>query len=251
MPLGRGTVFNAATCNWGNTLGDPVVDRVTRNVLDRLSAPPPADRWEVIGPVSEVRAIAAWGGQLFAAGAGGTLLARELCGQNLPWRLVDTACDAISLAIPREAVSECGLGLYGLAPDGRILYRDPVTTPASWRHVCQGPPDAVAIAACDEGLFCATADGVLWRMAFLRPGEWEPAGDASGITAMTGMNGRLYGLTAAGALVTRLPVTAPGSGWSPLGAAPGCTTLAASAGRLVAASPGSPLLWRDLTPDPA
>src|SRR5206468_1040120 len=48
--LGAGTVFNAATVNWGSRLADPVVDRITRNVLDRLSAPHDPARWDAIGP---------------------------------------------------------------------------------------------------------------------------------------------------------------------------------------------------------
>ena len=34
---GGGTVFNAGVIDWALGLGDPVVDRITRNVLDRLS----------------------------------------------------------------------------------------------------------------------------------------------------------------------------------------------------------------------
>lgn len=82
---GSGTVFTAATVNWGNTLHDPVVDRITRNVLDRLSTAP-SPEWEVIGPVADVRALAAWGRTLYAVDAEGTLLSRELCGQNLRWQ---------------------------------------------------------------------------------------------------------------------------------------------------------------------
>ncbi|MDX3111581.1 N,N-dimethylformamidase beta subunit family domain-containing protein [Nonomuraea angiospora] len=38
--LGAGTVFNAGTINWGNTLDDPALATITRNVLNRLSHPP-------------------------------------------------------------------------------------------------------------------------------------------------------------------------------------------------------------------
>jgi hypothetical protein len=34
---GGGTVFNAGVTDWTHGLGDPAVERVTRNVLDRLS----------------------------------------------------------------------------------------------------------------------------------------------------------------------------------------------------------------------
>ena len=34
---GGGTVFNAGVTDWTYGLGDPDVDRITRNVLERLS----------------------------------------------------------------------------------------------------------------------------------------------------------------------------------------------------------------------
>ncbi len=37
-PPGGGTVFNAGVTDWVDGLGDPAVERITRNVLDRLSA---------------------------------------------------------------------------------------------------------------------------------------------------------------------------------------------------------------------
>src|SRR5207249_4522978 len=50
---GLGTVFNAATTDWSRLLryGEPVVDRVTRNVIDRLA--PHADR-PGVGPSTKV-----------------------------------------------------------------------------------------------------------------------------------------------------------------------------------------------------
>src|SRR5262249_45089668 len=79
--LGAGTVFNAATVNWCNTLDDPVVERVTRNVLDRLSGQP-APGWEVIGPPADLVALAACEQRLFAVDGHGGLLSREAGGQN-------------------------------------------------------------------------------------------------------------------------------------------------------------------------
>ena len=35
--LGGGTVFNAGVTDWADGLGDPPVERITRNVLDRLA----------------------------------------------------------------------------------------------------------------------------------------------------------------------------------------------------------------------
>ena len=43
MRRGAGTVFNAGTIGWAGALDDPVVDRITRTVLDRLGGVGP--RW--------------------------------------------------------------------------------------------------------------------------------------------------------------------------------------------------------------
>ncbi|WP_346012486.1 N,N-dimethylformamidase beta subunit family domain-containing protein, partial [Streptomyces sp. SID3343] len=95
--LGRGTVFNTGTINWGSTLTDPVVDRITRNVLDRLGAAR-QPLWEVIGGVADIRALTNCEEFLFAVDLDGVLLHREACGQNLPWRLAGSAVGVVALA---------------------------------------------------------------------------------------------------------------------------------------------------------
>ncbi len=90
--LGAGTVFNAGTINWGSVLAeDPVTDRITRNVLDRLSGAAPGDGWDAAGAPDEVRALAVCESVLFGADTRGRLLCREVSGQNLPWRPVGSA----------------------------------------------------------------------------------------------------------------------------------------------------------------
>ncbi len=111
---GRRTVFNAATVNWGNTLHDPVVDRITRNVLDRLTST--RDGWDVIGEPADIRALAADARVLYGVGAGGALMSRELCAQNLPWRPIGWARDVTCLDTPREAAGTRGVLLYGVTP---------------------------------------------------------------------------------------------------------------------------------------
>ena len=137
--LGAGTVFNAATVNWGSALDDPVVDRITRNVLDRLSRPT-VPGWESIGPAEALTALVACEGRLFAAGDDGTLRARDVSGQNLRWRSVDQAPAIRALAAPREAAGAMSLGLYAVTDDGRLRYRDPVAARSPWRDVagCSG-----------------------------------------------------------------------------------------------------------------
>ncbi|MEV0151291.1 MULTISPECIES: N,N-dimethylformamidase beta subunit family domain-containing protein [unclassified Nonomuraea] len=279
--LGAGTVFNAGTINWGNTLAtDPVLARITRNVLDRLSRPPGPPQWEDIGPAgppvlapgarrppapeaapdpaAEARPVAlvVCESRLFAAGAGGALSTRHLSGQNLPWRPIDVT-DALALAAPREAHGGPPAGLYGLAPGGAIRYRDPVLSPAPWTDVSRAPERATGLAAADEALFALTSDDELWHLPIRRLADaaWVRIGGGGGATGLTAMNGRLFAV--AGDRVLTRTVDRQDREWTDLG--PAWTTtpgpapsaspvaLAAASGRLVVAAPDGRLYWRSLS----
>ncbi|MEV0588383.1 N,N-dimethylformamidase beta subunit family domain-containing protein [Nonomuraea sp. NPDC050310] len=234
---GLGTVFNAATVNWGNTLHDPVVERVTRNVLDRLSAPR-SPRWEVIGPPAELQALAVLGRTLYAADPGGRLLARELCGQNLPWRPVRRTSPLLALAVPREAAGGVAVGLHALTADSRLLA---LGTASQARELDLGPAPAgaVALAIADCTFYVATTAGRLWSRPFGRDG-WQDAGPSNGARCLAGLNGRLFATGEDGELATLLP----GALWEPLGVrAPGAVFTAA-AGRLISGGAAAPLRWR-------
>ncbi|GAA0355474.1 hypothetical protein GCM10009530_00690 [Microbispora corallina] len=244
---GRGTVFNAATVNWGNTLHDPVVDRITRNVLDRLSRPARTE-WEVVGPVADLRALAASGRTLYAVSTDGVLLTRELCGQNLRWRPIGSGGGVLCLDAPREAAGGLATGLYGVTPAGVLRHRPDTQEPADWADVGRVPPDTVALAVNDSTFFAATSRGRLWALPFgdlarTGPSPWRDAGDSGGAVALSGSNGSLYALGAGHRVRTRPAAAAPAA-WTDLGEAPGATVLAAHAGRLVSAGAGRSLRWR-------
>ncbi|WP_067178597.1 N,N-dimethylformamidase beta subunit family domain-containing protein [Microtetraspora niveoalba] len=244
--LGRGTVFNAATINWGNTLHDPVVDRITRNVLDRLSRPSPPG-WEVIGPSGDIRALAAWRSTLYAVDTGGTLLTRELCGQNLRWQPIGSAGGVRCLDSPREAAAGLGTGLYGVTAGGVLRYREATSDPADWTDVGPAPEDTIALAVGDGAFFAATSAGRLWTASFADVASgspvWRDAGDSGGAICLSGSNGRLYALGADHRVRTRLPVTGPAP-WADLVEAPGAAAFTAHAGLLVSAGNGQELRWR-------
>ncbi|WP_405395589.1 N,N-dimethylformamidase beta subunit family domain-containing protein [Microbispora hainanensis] len=235
---GLGTVFTAATVNWGNGLHDPVVDRITRNVVDRLSAAPGEERWDVIGPPADLRALAVLGRTLHAVSADGTLLARELCGQNLPWRPVGPADDVRALAVPREAAGGVAVGLYGVTHDGRLLRHDE----PGWQEAGPAPGSAVGLAVADCTFWVATSCGGLWRRPFGGDG-WEHVGSSGGAVALGGMNGRLFALDSEGRLLTRLPPPSASDWECHAEAVPG-TMFTTHAGLVVAAGPGTPLRWR-------
>jgi hypothetical protein len=245
--LGAGTVFNAATINWGNTLHDPVLNRITRNVLDRLSQPPShPPSWDPIGPAPTCpspHALVACDNRLFAACSDGTLAVRDISGQNLPWRVIDET-DVIALAAPREAHGGPPAGLYGVAPDGTIRYRDPVLARSTWQDVSRAPEGTTGLAAVDEGLFAVTSAGELWHLPIRRldTHDWARAGSAEGAVALTAMNGRLFAVSA-DRILTR-SAERHETAWQDLGPAGGHTILAAAAGRLIGTGPGTGLSWR-------
>ncbi|WP_331766603.1 N,N-dimethylformamidase beta subunit family domain-containing protein [Embleya sp. NBC_00896] len=257
--LGAGTVFNAGTINWGSALADPVVDRITRNVLDRLGAARQPE-WEVIGPAGDVRALAACADVLFAVDVDGALLCRDVSGQNLPWRAVGSALPVVALAAAREAAGPLPLVLYACTADGRLLRRPPVTRPAPWTLVTRLPAHSIAIALCDGGLFAVCADDTLHYVGATElpadpaaPAPWRALGPAGGAIVLAAMNGRLYAADATGRLSTRLPLAVP----TPFTALPGepaspgtCRALTGHAGSLIVAAPGSRVRRRPAVPAP-
>ncbi|MEV0918992.1 N,N-dimethylformamidase beta subunit family domain-containing protein [Streptomyces sp. NPDC049967] len=247
--LGAGTVFNAGTINWGSVLAeDPVVDRITRNVLDRLAGAVPGDAWEAAGTADGVRALAVCEGVLFGADADGALLCREPSGQNLPWRRIGDAPGVRALASSREASGALPLELYAATDDGQLLRRDPVPGPAEWQRVTTVPAGTAALALCDAGAFAITPhDDTLHHLSALEvDAPWRALGPAGGAVALTTMNSRLWAVTARGTLLTRLPSVdatpfAPCAAPGPRG---GCEGLAARAGTLYATRAGGPLRLR-------
>ncbi|MGJ6964383.1 N,N-dimethylformamidase beta subunit family domain-containing protein [Streptosporangium sp. G11] len=244
MRRGAGTVFNAATIGWGDALDDPIVDRVTRNVLARLAGDP--GWWEPMGRGAAALALAACEHRLFAVLADGDLWVRPYRTQNLRWRRIEPAPGLVALAAPREATPGSPVLLYGLHAEGRVVAREPVTGQAPWRDLYDAPPEAVGIAPVDQTMFATGAGGELWQrpLAAGRSEPWARAGDdGPRLAALAHVGGRLIGLTLDGELRVRM---GGDDGWAPWGATPGLSTLTGTAGRLVGATPGGDLFWREL-----
>ncbi len=239
---GRGTVFNAGTVNWASAIGDPVVARVTRNVIDRLSEPVARHDWTVIGPREGVRALATLGAQMFAVLDDGVLAAREVCGQNLPWRPIEPAPGMVALAVPREAVVGGPHGIYAASATGRLWWRPGTTERAGWTEIDRCPPDLRALAACDARLYAVDRSGRLWTAGQAADRTWRLIDDDVDLVAVMSMNGRLYAIDTDDTVLCRAPI--PGHAWLPVGAADGVDVLTGHAGRLIGAGGGRPLRWR-------
>ncbi|MEU4831227.1 N,N-dimethylformamidase beta subunit family domain-containing protein [Streptosporangium sp. NPDC023615] len=244
LGLGAGTVFTASTVNWGNTLHDPVVDRITRNVLDRLSAR--TGGWESIGDADDgIRALTVFDSLLYGAARDGSLLTRAVSGQNLRWRPASTGGTGggtspalVALATPREATVTHPIGLYGLTADDRLVHLDPER---GWITLAAAPRGGVGLGMVNGELFAAAADG-LWLLD-AASSTWSLVEPGTGAVALTAMNGRLYLADDGGRIRTRLPTATP-AGWTDLCDAGGCTVLTGHAGTLVGTGPGRPLLRR-------
>jgi hypothetical protein len=248
--VGGGTVFNVATTGWGNGLGaapDPAVDRITRNVLMRLSDRWPADHWERIGQANAVTALTACENVLFAADAGNVLWVRDPIGQNVNWISIGHADSVRAMASPREAIGGQPIGLYAVTTDDRLWWREPVMRDVNWieRGVA---PAVVALAASYEGLFGATSTNDLIYLRFdqLESGMgWTRVGHANNVVAMTNMNGRLFCVTSDRTLWMRLPLLHEVN-WTAISTVPEDTTgLAGHAGKLIMSTATNQLWWRD------
>ncbi|MDA8368712.1 MAG: hypothetical protein M0026_02445 [Nocardiopsaceae bacterium] len=245
LRAGAGTVFNAATVGWSNALDDPVIGRITANVLDRLGGDPP--EWETMGAAPRAAvSLAACEHHLFAVSDDGALSARPNRTQNLPWHQVDTAPGLRALAAPAASVPGCPVVLYGLFADGRVRCREPVTHPADWADLYPAPPGAIALEPVDTAMYVLTVDGGLWRRALNgdHDAEWTYVGPGRDLIDLSGMNGRLFALSSDNDLLTRVPEE---DDWVRLCPTPKIASLTAAAGRIIGATGGGALLWQDVT----
>ncbi|GHH73702.1 hypothetical protein GCM10018781_38710 [Kitasatospora indigofera] len=248
---GAGTVFNAGTVNWGAALDDPVVHRITRNVLTRLAAPPRTDRWTAIGAAHGATALAGAGAWLFAAQPDGTLGVRPSGPQNLPLRPLGPAPGIVALAAPREAVTGGPLHLYAADGAGRLLLRPARPEAAGWTPAGRCPAGTRALAVCDGLLYALDGSGALWSAPQGLPAgstarEWTRLAPPSRLVALTAVNGRLYAVTAEDVLLHRRP--GPAQEWQELGPAGGSVLLAGQAGRLVGLGVDGVLRTRGVLP---
>src|SRR5262249_1459908 len=121
-----GTVFTAASTNWADPIeSSPVVDRITHNVLTRLSRRYPDHDWEAAGTAPGVWSMREGGGGLMAVRHDGALIFREASGQNLRWRHVEHAGTARTLTrVGAGPLRRAGLLLA--SHDGALWWREAV-----------------------------------------------------------------------------------------------------------------------------
>jgi len=270
----NGLVFTAGSVQWADKLdgSSPVVERITRNVVGRLSGNGGGDAWERVGHAIDVCAMAACEERLFAATRGNRLRWREPVGQNLDWveigetphqrtpwaaavrhatgRLIPrgrqrpaAAGLVLAMAAPAEAASDRPVGLYAVTCGATLWWREPVAH-AGWMAVGHAG-SVVAMAAANGWLFAATRENRLQaRPTSGGDAAWQDVGHADNVVAMAGLSGKLYCVTADHRLWWRQPLLS-GAEWTPIGTAKNVVALAATAGKLFAATSDGALWWRD------
>jgi hypothetical protein len=239
---GRGTVFNAGTVNWAAAIDDPVVARITHNVIDRLAGSAVGSAWTVIGTRDHVRALATLGSWLFGLLDDGVLAAREACPQNLSWRPIEPAPNLVTLAVPREAVAGGPHGLYATDTAGRLWWRPGTIERAAWTELDRCPPDLRSLAAVNGRLYAVDQSRRLWTANQAGDRTWLRLPDPE-LVAITSMNGRLYAVDTEDTVLCRPPL--PDHPWAPIGPAEGVEVLTAHAGHLIGTGNGQPLRWRE------
>lgn len=250
---GPGTVFTAGTVDWNAALTDPVVSRITQNVVERLSKLKPPDLWAQIGHAADVRAMCglSWWADL-GPGSGRCLFAATHADNRL-WRrppvLVNVTWDPIGEAIDVLAMAGMDARLYALTGDGK-LWRRTTLAGVLWEQLGTGPANAGALAAAEGRLYVATTDGSLFSGAPAPAVNWQRIGAANDVAAMTMAGGRLMAVTNDERLLS-LSLTQPDGPWVEVGTAPGIVTLGALDGKLFGASAAGGLWVRPPFEPPA
>jgi hypothetical protein len=158
----NGRVFHGGTTEWVEQLAsDPIIQRITRNVLNHLRARRTWD-WELIGQAINGRALTALNNVLFIATSSNRLQLRYPVGADVPWRESGHAQHVVALAGDGDT-------LFSTTTDNQLRWRAPVEHQAPWTAIGSGPAAGTkALAAAGGMLYAVDADGQLWRRAASR-----------------------------------------------------------------------------------
>ncbi|WP_431906787.1 N,N-dimethylformamidase beta subunit family domain-containing protein [Nonomuraea jabiensis] len=285
--LGSGTVFNAGTINWGNTLDDPALATITRNVLNRLSHPPTTPTWDPIGPTPRPPTEPATSAPLTpaqhpAAGpasappppAPGSATEPATAAPLAPAHRLPSSVGSASrpaglalsaaVAVAVRALVCCENRLYAACSDGSLAVRDVCGQNLPWQTIDK--TDAIALAAPREAhggppasLYGIAPDGTIrYRDPVPTREPWRDVSRApEGAIALAAVDEGLFAVTS-GDELWHLPIRQLAThDWRLVGPAAGAQSLTAMNGRLFAISADRILVrtverhdarWSDLGP---
>ncbi len=156
-------------------------------------------QWQQIGRASNVVAMAAVNGKLFAATKNNQLWMRESVPHNVRWQYIGHANNIVGMAAVNGK-------LFAATKDNRLWMREPVPRNVAWQHIGHAN-NVVAMAALGSKLFAATSDNRLWmREPVPSDVSWQHIGHANNTVGMAAANGKLFAATKDNKLWMRLPV---------------------------------------------
>lgn len=218
--LGAGTIVNTGTINWGNTLkSDPVLARITRNVLDRLSQPPGPPAWDLIGEApAQALASGAAATSGWATSSGWATATDRATATDWSWSAAQDTSPSPGSATASAARPESGAVSISVT----VSTSTSTSTEASvsaWGAVSvfagAGPPVVCALVCCENRLFAACSDGTLTTRDVCGQNlPWRAIGPADAIAlaapreAHGGPPAGLYGVAPDGTIRYRAPVPA-------------------------------------------
>jgi hypothetical protein len=194
--------------------------------------------WQQIGHATEVTAMAAWQGKLFATTANSKLWWRPPVPYDRPWSHMGHATLVVGMAAINGK-------LFCATSDGKLWWREPYGFDLPWQQIGHAI-DVTAMAALNNKLFVATKENQLWQRDPV--GEdipWELLGHANGVVAMAGVRGKLIAATSDNNLHWRDPLGIDNP-WHRFGQAAHVVGMAAIDNMLFAATQEGGLWQRNL-----
>jgi hypothetical protein len=247
LTVRHGMVFSAGTTDWFRCLGagvaDPAVDRITRNVLDRLRTRRVFD-WELVGHAENVVGMAAVDSKLFCATSANLLWRRYPVLAEVVWSQIGHANNVVAMAATR------GL-LFAVTSDNVLWYRRPVEANINWTQAGTAPAGLRALCASGSTLYAIDGTGKLSaRPASKAAAAWTPVLNfpvRPTIVAMTSYNGVLLASTSDNRLLrTGIDFPEESRAWVDIHHCNFSRALAVVDGMLFVATSENRLWWLDL-----
>jgi len=184
-----GSVFTAGVVDWAGGLDDPIIERVTKNVIDRLSSVlPPGVRTSITDQtisltrsLDRVRADTPLSRESLTADTPLSESIRTSLDLNLrplspvrwpdhDWELIGNTPSIVGMTGYVERL------LFAVDQNGDLYVREPVGTPVSWTRVDETPAiQALAAPALGLGrlIGASSDDQIFYRNAVTSPAAWD------------------------------------------------------------------------------
>lgn len=191
--------------------------------------------WQRIGHATQVTAMTAWQGQLFATTSNSKLWWRNPVAHDVVWNHMGHAIAVVGLAALDGK-------LFCATSDGKLWWRFPDRIDLPWQHIGHAT-SVTAMTAYDGKLFATTSNNKLWRRDPIEQDvPWEWMGHAVGVVGLAVCRDKLIAATSDHNLHWRDP-DGKDIPWHRFGHAQHVVAMAAIGNMLFAATQQG-VLWR-------